>query len=83
MFLISEVTWATMAELQEAASKPDQKGSQELPEICQDSQLMIKFREYSKMLDEKNDKYERIYKTSRDVTVRSKRVIFTLHRIPG
>ncbi|XP_063871348.1 translin-associated protein X-like [Scylla paramamosain] len=72
-----------MAELQEAVLKPERKSSQEVPEVCQDSQLMIKFREYSKMLDEKNDKYERIYKTSRDITVRSKRVIFTLHRIPG
>ncbi|XP_050693617.1 translin-associated protein X-like [Eriocheir sinensis] len=73
-----------MAEVQEPAAKTDLKGSsRELPEACQDSPLMVKFREYSKMLDEKNDKYERIYKTSRDVTVRSKRVIFTLHRIPG
>ncbi|KAG0724066.1 Translin-associated protein X [Chionoecetes opilio] len=72
-----------MAELQEASLKSECKGSKQLPDICQDSQLMMKFREYSKMLDEKNDKHERIYKTSRDVTVRSKRVIFTLHRIPG
>lgn len=72
-----------MAEVQEAAAETDFMCGRELPETCQDSALMMKFREYSKILDEKNDKYERIYKTSRDVTVRSKRVIFTLQRIPG
>ena len=72
-----------MAEVQETTVKPECKGSQDAPEVSQDSQLMIKFREYSKLLDRKNDKHERIYKTSRDVTVRSKRIIFTLHRIPG
>lgn len=49
----------------------------------QDTVLMNLFREYSKALDQKNDKYERVYKASRDVTVRSKRVIFSLQRIPG
>lgn len=53
------------------------------PDTSQDTPLMTLFRVYSKALDEKNDKYERIYKTSRDVTVRSKRVIFSLQRIPG
>lgn len=48
-----------------------------------DTPLMMLFREYSKSLDEKNDKNERIYKTSRDVTNRSKKVIFLLQRIPG
>lgn len=45
--------------------------------------LMMTFREYSKRLDEKNDKNERIYKTSRDITNRSKKTIFLLQRIPG
>lgn len=49
----------------------------------QDTVLMDLFREYSKTLDQKNDKYERVYKASRDVTVRSKRIIFSLQRIPG
>ncbi|KAK4305687.1 hypothetical protein Pmani_022430 [Petrolisthes manimaculis] len=49
----------------------------------QDTVLMDLFREYSKTLDKKNDKYERVYKASRDVTVRSKRVIFSMQRIPG
>ncbi|CAL4225059.1 unnamed protein product, partial [Meganyctiphanes norvegica] len=48
-----------------------------------DTPLMMIFREYSKILDEKNDKYERIYKTSRDLTNRSKKTIFLLQRIPG
>ncbi|XP_033104897.1 translin-associated protein X-like isoform X2 [Anneissia japonica] len=36
---------------------------------------------YQKELDEKHDKYERLVKLSRDVTIESKRVIFLLHRI--
>ncbi|KAB7505558.1 Translin-associated protein X [Armadillidium nasatum] len=47
------------------------------------SALCIHFKELSKLLDEKNDKYERIYKTNRDVTQKCKKIIFALQRIPG
>lgn len=59
------------------------KSKKNPPDISQDTPLMTLFRDYSKLLVDKNDKYERIYKTSRDVTVRSKRIIFSLQRIPG
>lgn len=39
------------------------------------------FRRYSAMLDDKNDRHERIVKASRDITIESKRIIFLLHRI--
>ncbi|XP_068207975.1 translin-associated protein X [Palaemon carinicauda] len=52
-------------------------------DISQDTPSMTLFREYSRVLVNKNDKYERVYKTSRDITVRSKRIIFSLQRIPG
>jgi len=38
------------------------------------------FRQYSTQLDQKNDKYERLVKISRDITMESKRIIFLLHR---
>ena len=52
-------------------------------DTSKDTPLMSIFREYSKKLDSKNDKYERIYKTNRDVTQKSKKIIFSLQRIPG
>lgn len=39
------------------------------------------FREYATILDAKHDKYERIVKISRDITIESKRIIFLLHTI--
>lgn len=39
------------------------------------------FREYAAILDAKHDKYERIVKISRDITIESKRIIFLLHTI--
>lgn len=39
------------------------------------------FREYGRQLDDKHDRYERIVKLSRDITIESKRIIFLLHNI--
>lgn len=39
------------------------------------------FHAFRKELDEKHDKWERIVKMSRDITVESKRLIFHLHRL--
>jgi len=38
------------------------------------------FREMAVQLDERHDKYERIVKLSRDITIDSKKIIFLLHR---
>lgn len=37
------------------------------------------FLDYSKQLDDRHDRYERIVKLSRDITIESKRIIFSLH----
>lgn len=37
------------------------------------------FRQYAQELDDKHDRYERILKQSRDITIESKRIIFLLH----
>lgn len=39
-----------------------------------------RFKQYSEQLDETNERYERLVKASRDVTIQSKKVIFQLHR---
>lgn len=39
------------------------------------------FRIYAKEMEEKQDRYERIVKLSRDITIESKRIISTLHSI--
>lgn len=39
------------------------------------------FQTYSKELDDKHDRHERLVKASRDITIESKRIIFLLHNI--
>lgn len=51
--------------------------------IDPDSTVMKLFDEFRVELDEKHDRNERIVKLTRDVTIESKRVIFTLHRAIG
>jgi len=53
------------------------------PTIDPNSPVMKLFDEFREELDEKHDRNERIVKLSRDVTIESKRVIFTLHRSIG
>lgn len=40
-----------------------------------------RFEEYARQIDQTNDKRERLVKSSRDVTIQSKKIIFQLHRI--
>nr|XP_057914498.1 translin-associated protein X [Doryrhamphus excisus] len=45
------------------------------------SPVIAAFKVFQKELDTKHDKYERLVKISRDVTIESKRTIFLLHRV--
>nr|XP_015799434.2 translin-associated protein X [Nothobranchius furzeri] len=45
------------------------------------SPVITAFRVFQQELDAKHDKYERLVKISRDVTIESKRTIFLLHRV--
>ncbi|CAI5770536.1 translin-associated protein X isoform X1 [Podarcis lilfordi] len=45
------------------------------------SAMTLSFKAFQVELDTKHDKYERLVKLSRDITIESKRVIFLLHRI--
>ncbi|CAB1455333.1 unnamed protein product [Pleuronectes platessa] len=47
----------------------------------QSSPVMAAFKVFQQELDTKHDKYERLVKISRDVTIDSKRSIFLLHRV--
>ncbi|NWS70384.1 TSNAX protein, partial [Crotophaga sulcirostris] len=44
------------------------------------SALMKSFKSFQQELDTRHDKYERLVKLSRDITIESKRTIFLLHR---
>lgn len=48
-------------------------------EIDETNPIMKMFKDFSIQLDEKHDRYERIVKLSRDITIESKRIIFLLH----
>ncbi|KAG5670963.1 hypothetical protein PVAND_001192 [Polypedilum vanderplanki] len=43
--------------------------------------VIQQFKEYSKELDNKHDRHERLVKISRDITIEAKRIIFLLHNI--
>ncbi|XP_068597506.1 translin-associated protein X [Brachionichthys hirsutus] len=45
------------------------------------SPVISAFKVFQQELDTKHDKYERLVKISRDVTIESKRTIFVLHRV--
>ena len=57
-------------------SKPE-----EPKDLDETSPIIISFRGFQSELDDRHDRYERLVKISRDVTIDSKRVIFGLHRI--
>ncbi|XP_059477889.1 translin-associated protein X [Neocloeon triangulifer] len=50
-------------------------------EVDESSEVVQTFRQFAKELDAKHDKYERLVKLSRDVTIESKRIIFLIHTI--
>lgn len=47
----------------------------------ENSFVLQQFRAYATELDNKHDRFERIVKTGRDITIESKRIIFLLHTI--
>jgi hypothetical protein len=57
------------------------KGREVLESIDASSPVIISFQQYAAELDFKHDKYERIVKLGRDVTIESKRIIFLLHTL--
>lgn len=56
-----------------------EKNSADVPENA--SPTVLLFKSYQVELDAKYDKYERLIKKSRDLTIESKRIIFLLHRV--
>lgn len=54
----------------------DKKDTKDLDE---NNPVIAIFKQCSKELDDKQDRYERIVKHGRDITIESKRIIFLLH----
>ena len=52
-------------------------------DVDESSAVIQAFRIFQKELDSRNDRNERIVKLSRDITIESKRIIFTLQRCAG
>lgn len=72
------------------ARRHQQKNPQQLssesdaaPEVidAENQAILDWFGQYGKELDNKHDRYERIVKISRDITIESKRIIFLLHNV--
>lgn len=61
-------------------NRKQQKGK-EKPVIDENNPVLRAFQLYASELDDKHDRYERIVKLSRDITIESKRIIFLLHSI--
>lgn len=59
----------------------DQSKSSESNVIVDNNPVTKIFREYAAELNDKHDRYERIVKISRDITIEAKRLIFLLHSI--
>ncbi|XP_044730036.1 translin-associated protein X [Chrysoperla carnea] len=57
------------------------KSREVMESINENSPVIQMFKQYSAELDAKHDRYERIVKTSRDITIESKRIIFLLHNV--
>ncbi|XP_011697151.1 PREDICTED: translin-associated protein X isoform X1 [Wasmannia auropunctata] len=57
------------------------KGKEVVEDINENSRVVQQFRAYAAELDDKHDRYERIFKLNRDVGIESKRIIFLLHTI--
>ncbi|MCI4376682.1 hypothetical protein PGIGA_G00191220 [Pangasianodon gigas] len=58
----------------ESAQKPEEY-------VNRSSPVIEAFKVFQQELDTKHDKYERLVKLSRDITIESKRTIFLLHRV--
>lgn len=56
-----------------------EKSREALDNINENSPVIVMFKQYAAELDQKHDRYERIVKTGRDITIESKRIIFLLH----
>ena len=58
-----------------------EKAREVLEHITDENPTMQLFKQYGVELDDRHDRFERIVKISRDVTIESKRIIFLLHNV--
>ncbi|KAI3659191.1 hypothetical protein MP638_006973 [Amoeboaphelidium occidentale] len=70
-----------MSESRQNLPKRRKQTEKPIPLKYKDSRKVKKFASYANELDEYLDKRERIIKLSREITMESKKIIFTLHRI--
>eukprot|EP00096_Caligus_rogercresseyi_P002282 TRINITY_DN1436_c0_g1_i1.p1 TRINITY_DN1436_c0_g1~~TRINITY_DN1436_c0_g1_i1.p1 ORF type:complete len:305 (-),score=72.63 TRINITY_DN1436_c0_g1_i1:318-1232(-) len=63
------------------SKKGGPRGSSAKSDEYANKPIVMLFQNLTLELDERHDRYERIVKLSRDITIESKRIIFHLHRI--
>ena len=63
--------------------KESENTTKEHDSIDSDSPVIQTFLSFRTEMDSHHDKYERLVKISRDITIASKRIIFNLHRAVG
>ncbi|XP_069810587.1 translin-associated protein X-like [Dendropsophus ebraccatus] len=63
------------------SSAPDMRKDSGKRSNADSSSVIVTFKSFRNELDAKHDKYERLVKLGRDVTIESKRTIFLLHRV--
>lgn len=61
--------------------KVGDRGREVIKGLNENSIIIKQFKEFASELDEKHDRYERLVKHSRDITIESKRIIFLLHTL--
>ncbi|XP_067840244.1 translin-associated protein X isoform X3 [Heptranchias perlo] len=61
--------------------QPRNRKEEKESKVNPSSPVLLSFKSFQKELDAKHDKYERLVKLSRDITIESKRTIFLLHRV--
>ena len=65
------------------AAQGNRKRKADAAAVGPDTPIMATFRNYEQTLTRSQDMHEALVKISRDITVVSKRTIFTLHRCTG
>merc|ERR1712142_80855 len=71
--------YARKSKSQDTATLSDTSSGKKM-KLDENSLLYTAFTHYQRELDARNDKYERLVKMSRDITIQSKRAIFSLLR---
>lgn len=81
MFIVGNRRWKHKNDKYSNKTTVCEKGQEVLNNLDEDHEIIKTFQMYAAELDDKHDRYERIVKIGRDITIESKRIIFLLHNV--